>query len=80
MTVRASRFPECQLWEYQQQRIERSQQPEIHKELCKCLIRENEERMRRYWDRFLKTRDWEQYKKDMDKQQEFMLMKMRTVL
>jgi len=41
MTVRASKFPSVQLEDRQRKRYERSQQPEIQKELCECLFGEN---------------------------------------
>jgi len=41
MTVRVSKFPSVQLEDRQRKRYERSQQPEIQKELCDNLFMEN---------------------------------------
>lgn len=78
MVVHASRFPECQLENRQQQRYERAQQNQD--KLIAVLMAENEERMKRYLARFLKTRNWEQYQKDCDKQKEFIARRIFTVL
>ncbi len=43
-------------------------------------MQENKERMKRYLERYLKTRNREQYQKDCKKQQEFMLRRCFTVL
>ena len=80
MTVRASSFPSVRLEDRKLERIKRFNQPEIHKKLCEVLLQENDERMKRYWARFMKTRNWEQYQKDCDKQKEFMEHRIKTVL
>ncbi len=76
MTSRISRSAE---WMMLKQ--ERREWANTHQEdLLKALMQENEERMNRYWERYRRTRDYEQYKKDVDKQQEFMQRRIFTSL
>lgn len=78
MVVHASRFPECQLENRQQQRYERAQQNQD--KLIAVLQAENEERMLKILLSYVANWDIQKYIDRQNKQKEFMARRIFNVL